>query len=254
MKKLLFVVVLFGLIVVTTSCQKSQEVTVGKYFQAMKHNDKDTMSSMAIEPKFIQFKSYKIESVGESVVEDYQLPFLLKKMEDMKKQRRDLAIEAGNKRDLVEELKDELSETRGAARKNELKKQIEEAEVNFYKSEQDFKDLVKEMGDLKNSIELERNLVNLSAGIKQNVEIYQGKTEKTSVHVRVTLPDDSQQEYVFSLVKYIFSLEDKTIPSRLLIMKILTADEYQNQSRMAEEQPVPAEEVSESVPAEESNE
>jgi hypothetical protein len=254
MKKLLFVMVLFGLILVTTSCQKSQEVTVSKYFQAMSHNDKDTMASMAIEPKFIEFKSYKIESVIEPVVEEYQLPILLKTMDQYKKDRRDLAIAAGEKRDHVEDLKDQLNETRGTARKNELKKQIEEAEVVFYKAEQDFKDLVKKMGDLKNAIETERNLVNLSTGIKRNVEVYQGTVEKTPVMVKVTLPDGSQADFVFQLVKYNFSMDEKTIPSRLLILKIQTAEEYQKELKMAEEKPVSTEEVSEEVPAEEKNE
>jgi hypothetical protein len=255
MKKLLLLVVLFGFMFVMVSCQKAPEVTVTKYFQAIKHNDKGTMSSMAVKPKFLQFKSYKISSVSEPVIGEYQLPILLQKMEEAKKQRKDLAIMASEKRDEVEALKDELSETRRASRKNELKKQIENAEVEFYAAEQEFKNLVKDMGGLKKQIEYERNLVNISTGITTNPENYIGKTEESTVRVNVVLTDESEAEYVFVLVKYAFMLNERELPSRLVILTIQTAEEFKKASQMApKDVPSPTEEVSEEDPAEATNE
>jgi len=255
MKKLLLLMVLFGFMFIMVSCQKAPEVTVTKYFQAIKHNDKGTMSSMAVEPKFLEFKSYKIASVSEPVIVEYQLPILLQQMDEAKKQRKDLAISASEKRDEVEELKDELSETRRASRKNELKKQIEDAEVEFYAKEQEFKNLVKDMGELKKQIDFERNLVNISAGITNNPETYAGKTETSTVRVNVVLNDDSEAEYVFVLVKYAFMLNERELPSRLVILTIQTAEEFEKASQMTPKAvPTPTEEVSEETPAEATNE
>jgi hypothetical protein len=246
--------VLFGFVIVTVSCQKAPEVTVSKYFQAIKHNDKGTMSSMAVEPKFLEFKTYKIASVSDPEVGEYQLPILIQKMNEAKKQRKDLAIAASEKRDEVEELKDELSETRRTSRKNELKKQIEDAEVAFYAAEQEFKNLVKDMGDLKKKIDFEKNLVNISTGISNNPETYVGKTEKSVVRVNVVLDDESEAEYVFVLIKYVFVLNERDLPSRLVILTIQTADEYEQAQKKAEDVPAPTEEVTEENPAEAKNE
>lgn len=255
MKKLLFLILLFGLMFVMVSCQKAPEVTVTKYFQAMKHNDKDTMSSMAVEPKFLEFKSYKVLPVSEPMIEEYKLPALMQKMEDAKKKRKELAMYATDKRDEVEDLKDELSETRRASRKKELKKQIEDAEVVFYKAEQDFRNLVKDMGELKKKINFERNLVSVSTGIKKRPETYSGNVEKSIVKVNVVLNDESEKEYVFVLVKYAFVVNEKELSSRLVILTIQTAEEFEEASQMAaEEVTTPTEEVSEEVPAEDKNE
>lgn len=253
MKKILFLVVMFGLIFTMVSCQKSQEITVSKYFQAINHNDNDTMSSMAVDPKFIEFKSYKIVSSSEPVVEEYTLPDLVQKMEAAKKRRKDLAISAGEKRDEVEALKDELSETRRASTKRELKKQIEDAEVEFYKAEQEFRNLVKEMGQLKKRIEMEKNLVNLATGIKKDAEIYTGNIEKSVVKAEVTLTDETKNMYVFTLIKYDFTVNERSLPSRWVILKIQSEEEFKKETEMApeEETPAPMEEVSEEPPAEE---
>ncbi len=255
MKKSVFLIVLFGLMFVMVSCQKAPEVTVTKYFQAMKHNDKGTMSSMAVEPKFVEFKSYKILPVSEPIIDEYKLPAMLQKMEDAKKKRKELAMYATDKRDEVEDLKDELSETRRASRKKELKKQIEDAEVVFYKAEQDFKNLVKDMGELKKKINFEKNLVSVSTGIKNNPETYSGKVEKSIVRVNVVLADESEKEYVFVLIKYAFVVNEKELSSRLVILTIQTTEEFEKTSQIAaEEVPTPTEEVSEEVPAEDKNE
>lgn len=255
MKKILFLIVMFGLIFTMVSCQKSQEVSVTKYFQAINHNDNDTMSSMAVDPKFIEFKSYKIVSASEIVTEEYKLPGLVKKMEEDKKNRKNLAISAGEKRDHVEELKDELSETRRASRKRELEVEIKDAEVEFYKVEQEFRNLVKEMGELKNRIDMEKNLVNLATGIKKDAEIYSGNVEKAIVKVEVTLPDETKNIYVFTLLKYNFSVNERSLPSRWVILKIQSEEEFNQEAEAApKETPVTTEEVSEEAPAEETQE
>ena len=250
MRNVLLLVVVFGLIVTAVSCSKAEEVTVSKYFQAMKHNDKDTMSSMAVEPKYLEYNEFKIESVSEPVIEEFPLPAMMQKFEDMKKERMQLARDAGEKRDDLEDLNDELEETRRGSRRNQIKKQIEDAEVAFYQAEQGFKDLVKKMGILKREIEAQKNLVNISTGIKNNPESLSGDVHKSIVKVNVTLTNDTQNDYMFTLVKYNFTVNERTLPSRLIILKIQSAEEFQGalqEQKAAEE--TPTEEVTEEAPA-----
>lgn len=255
MKKVLLLIVLFGLIFITTSCQKSEEVTVSKYFQAMRHNDKDTMSSMAAEPKHLEYKSYKIVSIDEPLTLEYDLPALVQKLDESKKEKNNLALEAGDKRDDVEDLKDELEETRRASKKRELRKKIEEAEVAFYQAEQGYKDLVKKIGELKKKIEFERNIINLSTGIKKNAEMFQGVINQSVVRTNVTLNNDTQNDYVFVLRKYVFTVNEKERPCRWIILKILSAEEYEKEMKEVQKDVAPpTEEVTEETPAEDKDE
>jgi hypothetical protein len=207
--------------------KKLVERTILIYFQAMKHNDKGTMSSMAVEPKFLEFKSYKVLPVSEPMIEEYQLPGMLQKVEDAKKQRKEMAMWASEKRDEVEDLKDELSETRRATRKKELQKEIDEVEAVFYKAEQDFRNLVREMGELKRQIKTERMLVSLSTGVKNNTEVYEGEAQKSRVKVKITLDNGSEKIYVFTLFKHIFTVNERTTPSRFIISKIQSTEELE---------------------------
>jgi len=250
MKRVAIALVVCGLMLTAVSCSKAEEVTVSKYFQAMKHNDKDTMASMAAEPKYLEYDSFDITEVSEPVVEEYELPALLQKMEELKKERTRLARDAGEKRDDLEDLKDELEGTRRGSRRNQLTKEIEDAQVAFYAAEQAFKDLVKKMGDLKRQIEAEKSLVTLSTGIKNQQDIYQGERHKSTATVKVTLTDGSVADYVFTLIKYAFSMEERTLPSRLIILKIQTAEEFQQAAQVSEEAETPTEEISEEPPAE----
>ena len=60
MKKVILLLAVLGLIVVMSSCQKAEEVTVSKYFGAMQANDKATMGTMAYEPRDVEFKDFEI--------------------------------------------------------------------------------------------------------------------------------------------------------------------------------------------------
>ena len=108
MKKTILLVALFSLIFGMTSCQKGEDVTVTKYFQAMKHNDKDTMAAMAVEPKDLEYKAFKIVKVSEPEVTTLELPAMEKLLVDLKKQRNDQVNIATEKKFDVEDLQDEL--------------------------------------------------------------------------------------------------------------------------------------------------
>lgn len=226
MKKLAALAAIFGLMLIMTSCSKPEEVLVTKYFQAMAHNDSDSMSSMAITPKNLDYESYKITSVGEPEVVDFQLPTMVEQMETLKTQRQDLLNTVRDMQDEVDELEFEMNETRRRSRKAQLEQQIEEKKTAMEVETEKFRQLVAQISKLKNDIEFEQEMVKLSTGVRQSPEIYTGKTTKTPVTTHVVFKDGSEEDYVFELIKYELNVEDRVLPNRLIILNILTQADY----------------------------
>lgn len=256
MKKLIALVAILGLVFIMTSCSKPEEVVVTKYFQTMAHNDSDSMSSMAVTPKNLEYDSYKIVSVGEPEVLDYQLPAMMEEMEALKKERQELLNTVRDMQDEVDELEFEMNETRRGSRKSQLMQQVEEKKAAMEGETEKFRQLVAKIGKLKNGIEFQQQLVNLSVGIKQSPEIYTGKTTKTPVTTHVVFKDGSEEDYVFELIKYELNVEDRVLPNRLIVLNILTQAEYDKMKagETQEEEAAPAEaaeaeEISEEAPA-----
>ena len=130
MKKVLVLIALIFLIMITTSCQKPEEITLSKYFQAMKAKDRDTMAAMASEPVSLEFKSWELVSSEAPVSEEFGLPKMIQELADVRKKKDDQILLVKDKKDALDQLKTKLSESRGA-KKAEVQKQITamEAEV-----------------------------------------------------------------------------------------------------------------------------
>lgn len=256
MKKTILLLALFSLIVVLTSCKKAEEITITKYFQAMQHNDKDTMAAMAVEPKAIKFKSFKVVSMDEPVVKELELPAMQQKLKDIEKQKKDQFNLALDKSDVVEELKDELAETRRRARRAELQKKLEEAEKEANEEREGYLALNNWLIQMKKDIETEKNMIERSTGIDKNFELYTGKTHIHKVTVSVTLANDEVKDYIFVLRRNHLKLEDHAaINGRMIIIKIATPEEYEQEQKLKEEaEKTVSEEVSEPQPTEEKGE
>jgi len=250
MKKYLLAIVLISLIFVMTSCQKSEEVTISKYFQAMLHGEKGdtgTMSLMALEPMYIQYASYKIVSISEPVIEEYELPKLLADLEDFKKQRKDQVKVALDKKYELEDLEDALDETRRRSKKIELKKKIEEMRIVVKEEEQKVRDFQLAINSLKTRIENEKHLIKLSSGVVKNPEIYKGEEQTSKTDVKVTLKNGTEKDYVFVLKKYNLKIKEDAniIKSRFIIIKIQSAEEFEKTEQGEEKKAVETEEVTE---------
>ena len=238
-----------------TSCSKPEEVVVTKYFQAMAHNDSDSMSSMAITPKNLEYESYKITEVGEPDVQDFQLPAMMQQMEVLKQERQELLNTVRDMQDEVDELEFEMNETRRRSRKVQLGQQIEEKKAAMEVETEKFRQLVAEIGKLKDDIDFEKEMVKLSAGVSQSPEIYTGKTIKTPVTTHVVFKDGSEEDYIFELIKYELNVEDRVLPNRMIILNILTQADYDKlKAGVALDEAAPAkaaemEEITEDDPA-----
>lgn len=251
MKKIILLLALFSVIFTLTSCQKAEEITVTKYFQAMQTNDKDTMAAMAVEPKDIEFKSFKITVAEEPTIEPLALPKFQKEMADLKKAKKDQVNVALDKRDEVDELQFELEETRRRTKKLELEKRIKELNVELEEEEQKVKDIQAQINQLNQMIKREKNMITMSSGISQNYELYSGETHYMKALVDVTLVNGETKKYVFLLRKDMLTLEDKALPAgRLIVTKIETEEDFQKMMQEKEEaKKTQTEEVTEEQPA-----
>jgi hypothetical protein len=257
MKKSILVLALFSLIVGLTSCQKAEEITVTKYFQAMQHNDKDTMAAMAVEPIAMSFKSFKITSMDEPVIKELELPAFEKKLKELEAQKKEQLTRVLDAADNVEELKYELEETRRRTRKNELEKQIEEAESVAQAEKGMYITLNQQVARMKKKIEAEKNMITSSAGIDSDFGLYTGETHFHKVTVNVVMEDSEPRDYVFLLRKSILKLGDRAMPAgRMIITKIATVEDYEKEMKeeaekeKQEQQAAPTEEVTETETAE----
>jgi len=231
MKKTIFLLALFSVLVTLTSCSKPEEMTISKYFQAMQHDDKDTLGSMAIEPKFFKFKSYKIANIEEAVVKELELPAYekqLKDLEDQKKKQFDLALE---KNDAVEDLKFELDETRSRGQKAEIEKKLAEM-GNAAKEEKDkYLAINAQVNQMKKKIEAEKTMITTSTGIAKDLEIFTGETYVTRATIKVTLVDNQEKDYIFILRKNVLKIEGRTTDGRFVIIKIGTPEEIAQEEK-----------------------
>jgi len=245
MKKTILLLALFGLIAVMTGCQKGEEITVSQYFEAMKHNDKDTMASMAIEPRDIEYKKFEIVSVDEPVVSELELPKLQKKLEQLnasKKKQVDLAME---KKYALEDIQDELDETRRREKKTELEEKKKAATEDMEVERAKLYQMVMDINATKKAIGVEKSMMKASTGIDRNFEIYTGESIKGRALVKITKMDGGIDEYIFFLQKFNLTLEERPRKGRLVITKITTQAELD--AKESEVNPDPAEAPAEEV-------
>ena len=200
MKKVLLLVVLVVLVMVTTSCQKPEEITLSKYFQAMKAKDRDTMAAMAAETVSMEFKSWELVSSETPVSEEFGLPKMLQELAEVKKQKDAQILLVTDKKDVMDQLKTKLDESRGS-KKTAVQKEIDamavevETEIANYKRDQ------ANYTQMKAQVENEKRMIALSTNIEQNPELLAGKTVTTKSIVKIDGPG-GQKEYIFTLRKY----------------------------------------------------
>ncbi|MCX6579912.1 MAG: hypothetical protein NT166_06970 [Candidatus Aminicenantes bacterium] len=236
MRKSILLLAVLSLMVVMSSCQKSEEVTVTKYFEAMQHNDRDTMSAMALEPKDIEYKSYEILSIDAPVTKELELPVLLKKLADTEKGKKEQVTKAMDKAEGLQDAQDELDETRGGGKKAELQNKIATLKAESDAETQKVRIMQLDINRLKKAIDREKALITLSTAMRDNLEMFSGETASIKVTAKVTLQNNEVKNYIFLLRKDTLILEGKKQLGRLVIIKLMTAEEYEKSLKQKDEE------------------
>jgi hypothetical protein len=225
MKKVLVVIALLFLILVTTSCQKPEEITLSKYFQAMKAKDRDTMAAMAAEPFAVEFKSWELISSEAPVSEEFGLPKMIQDLADVKKKKDDQLLLVRDKKDALDQLKTQLGESRGG-KKAEIQKQIVALEAESEMETANYKRDQANFTQMKTQVENEKKMIALSTNIDQNQDLLAGKTVTTKSIVKIN-GASGEKEYIFTLRKYelINPVTNKVQTNRYIILKIQPKEE-----------------------------
>jgi hypothetical protein len=231
MKKVLLLAALMSLILITTSCQKPEEITISKYFQAMKAQDRDTMAAMAAEPVALEFKSWELVSSEAPVTEDIMLPKLIQELADAKKKKDDQILLVKDKKDMLDQMRTKLSETRGSRQKADLQKQIVDLEQEAETETANYKRDQMNYTQMKTQVENEKKMVTLSTNIEQNQELFSGKTVNVKSIVKITSAS-GEKEYVFLLRKYelLNPVTNKVFSNRFIILNIQPKEESEQGS------------------------
>ena len=228
MKKILVLVALMILIMITTSCQKPEEITLSKYFQAMKAKDRDTMAAMAAEPMALEFKSWELVSSEAPMTEDLILPQLISGLADIKAKKDKQISLVKDKKDDLDLLKTKLGETRGSRQKAALQNQIVASEQEVAAETQNYKQAQVDYTQMKNQVEIEKKMVTMSTSIEQNQELMTGKAVTIKAIIKITTAS-GDKDYVFLLRKYelINPLTNKVSPNRFIILKIQPKEDFE---------------------------
>lgn len=249
MKKIILLLALLSVIVLMTSCQKAEEVTVSKYFQAMAHNDRDTMATMAYEPRDVEYKAFEVLSIDEPVTNPLELQALVKKLAELERKRGEQVNKVMNMTDERDDLEYEVEETRRRSRIAELKKKIEELNVQIEEETEKVKSLQLDINQAKKEIDREKALITLSTGFRDNLEMFSGETLTNKVTVKVTLENNEVKDYIFLLRMDTLKLEDREQAGRMIVVKFMTTDEYEKELKEKEAVVEEIEEVSEAETA-----
>ncbi len=246
MRKTLLLLAVLSLIIIMTACAPPEEVTISKYFGAMQVNDRDTMGTMAYEPRDVEFTEYEILSIEDPAIKELALPGLVKKLADLTKQHKDQVMKAIDKAEELEDLQIELEETRSSRKKRELNEKLEQIAVESEDEKKKVKSLQLEINKTKKELDAEKALITLSTAMRDNLDMFTGETQTNKVTVKITLESGEVKDYIFLLRKDTLRLEDREQKGRLVIIKLMTSEEYEQYINP----PAAPEEVAEEAPAE----
>ncbi len=214
MKKFLVIISVIVLLLISSACKEKEQTMVEKYFDVMKKKDNSTLSSMAVSPVLMEFKSFEVQTPLEDAKEEKitypSLDLELIKLEQKLTEKQKAAKE---KNDIFEDAKYYLEDKEAAkedAESGRLPKEYlddldgyyQKADKELKKAKREYKSTKYRVRKKKAQIEYEKKLMTLSTGVKKDIEKYKGVSSTRVVKVDVVLLDGTQKTYSFTLRKY----------------------------------------------------
>jgi len=203
-KKFIYFLFLVSLIVYLAGCTaKPEESLLKRYFHAVRLNDTDTMGSMALEPISPQFKSWKIVSISEEIVEPVILPELDKKEKEVKNKLNEHTGIVLDLKDALDEAKMELDFARTARARRAARRKVAERQAAYDKEYEVHKQLLKEYNTAKEAAEKEEKITNFSVlGEFPNIREMTGEIHKKEVIIELDTPEGIKR-YKVNFRRYI---------------------------------------------------
>ncbi|MCP2519293.1 hypothetical protein NLD30_02470 [SCandidatus Aminicenantes bacterium Aminicenantia_JdfR_composite] len=190
-KRLVYFLFLVSLIIFLVDCAgKPEENLLKRYFHAVRLNDTDTMGSMALEPISPEFKSWKIISISEEIVEPVILPDLDKKEKEAKSKLNEHTGIVLDLKNELDEAKMELEFARTARARRAARRKVAEKQAAYDKEYEIHKQLLKEYNKAKEAAEREEKIANFSVlGEFPNIREMTGEIHKKEVIIELNTPE-----------------------------------------------------------------
>lgn len=222
MKKTLVIGFAGILLVLIISCGSPEKGLFSRYFEAVRFNDKMTMSTMAYEPMAVEFTKWRLVSLTQEEKKGLPLNELYRKQDELKAKRDEIINEVADLKDKLDEAKANLEKARGGAKKK-AQEEVQKAESAYQEGRARYEEVQKEWNDLKAEIDKERALFNLSVGIEwpEGVEL-EGEMKTKEATIEITSPK-GVREYKAILRKYDVKSPEtgQLLPSRWIIERFL---------------------------------
>lgn len=209
----MLIIMVVGISFVLVACGSPEQTLIRRYLDAVKMNDKDTMSKMAYQPVKILFKKWKIESVTEPVEEPLKLKDLAAKLVDLKDQLEKAQEKAAEAQIDLEDYQ-KLYDKWPAWRKRAKKKEYEAKKAAFEEAKNEFLKIQSEYKNVQAELNKEKRLLSLSVGDIQNVENMDGKVLTKTLILSGITPDGNTKKYKVTLKRYIISKPGTNITIR----------------------------------------
>jgi len=105
MRRIVFVGLISLFLVLVTNCGSPEKSLFSRYFEAVKFNDKTTMSTMAYEPIALEFTKWRLVSLTQEEKRSLPLNDLYKKQDELKVKRDDVINQLADLKDKLDEAK-----------------------------------------------------------------------------------------------------------------------------------------------------
>ncbi|HXB56963.1 MAG TPA: hypothetical protein VN461_19525 [Vicinamibacteria bacterium] len=195
--------IVLGTAVVSSACGGSDQRVVEQYFNALKANDSQTITSFALVAFEKKVDNWKVTGTEPETKAPATLPELSKKVRDMeaelatnKKASQNYANEAEGKRFL------QIQEVKDMQKKNaKIPANLAPVAAAWDKFNEKDRDLKKAVAEAKDAVEKEKRRVTLSLGQVEDVENQPAQVTTRRVDLSLTIAGEAKP-YVMTLRKY----------------------------------------------------
>ena len=204
-KKSLVIICVFLTLVVFQNCSsKPEEGLLKRYFNAVRMNDNDTMSSMALEPMTIDYASFDIMAVTPERIDSVFIADLGRKENEAKKKMDDHITPTLDAKDALDIAKDEFDAARTKGAKQAAQKQMDEAQAKYDQEYSVHKELQKEYNDAKTAASKEEEITAFSLGAKDmpNIRSLTGSVYSKDVDIKIKTKSGTTKNYRLFMRKY----------------------------------------------------
>jgi hypothetical protein len=212
-KKSLYLLGAILLVVAAFSSCTSQpdRAVIDRYFHAIQLNDVTTMSTIAVAPTDIDFKSFQIAKLSETKVQPAPLPDMSKKEAELKKKLEDHVGPTLDAKDVLDIAKEDLDNARTKAAKVAAQKKVDDLQAKYDQEFEAHKQLQKDYNDAKSAAAREEEISIFSLGEKEvpNIRDLTGEVQFKETEVKVVTKAGAEKTYLFQLRLY--NLKDETL-------------------------------------------